>query len=79
MVITVGVLFLLHQLHGGHFYFGATWPVLLIVLGMMHLASSLAPRDGHIEPSVPTGVPPTPAAPPAPTAGTPPGSYSSQG
>ena len=60
VVITVGVLFLLHQVHGGHFYFGNTWPVILIVLGILLLASSMASREGHIEPPAPppSGVPP---------------------
>jgi len=64
IVITIGVLFLLHQLHGGHFYFGNTWPALLVVIGFLLLASSLASRDGHIGTtvSVPPQVPP--AAPP---------------
>ena len=29
VVITVGVLFLLHQVQGGRFSFGNTWPVIL--------------------------------------------------
>jgi hypothetical protein len=59
VVITVGVLFLLHQMHGGHFYFGNTWPVLLLVIGLIQLASALSSREGHVE-NVPTvGAPPT--------------------
>ncbi|MGC2768703.1 MAG: DUF5668 domain-containing protein [Candidatus Acidiferrum sp.] len=64
VLITLGVLFLLHQVRGGHFDFGNTWPVLLMVIGILLLASSLAPRDGHIEPPPPL-VPPPPPAPPA--------------
>lgn len=67
VVITIGVLFLLHQLHGGHFYFGNTWPVILVVIGFLYLASSLASREGHIEPPSAT-LPPT--APPVPPPGT---------
>lgn len=69
VVITVGILFLLHQLRGGVFYFGHTWPIILVVIGAIQLASSLASRQGHIQPApVPGGVPPIPpAAPPPPT------------
>ncbi|MGA2299138.1 MAG: DUF5668 domain-containing protein [Candidatus Acidiferrum sp.] len=69
VLITVGVLFLLHQLHGGYFDFGNTWPVILVVIGLLHLASALAPRDGHIEAQTSTavpGVPPPPAGAPPP-------------
>jgi hypothetical protein len=69
ILITLGVLFLLHQVRGGHFDFGNTWPVLLLVIGILLLASSLAPRDGHIEPPrasviVPPPPPPPPVVPP---------------
>jgi Domain of unknown function (DUF5668) len=68
VLITLGILFLLHQVHGGRFDFGNTWPVLLMVMGLLLLAASLAPRDGHVDPrpSVPPSGPQTlpPAAPP---------------
>jgi LiaI-LiaF-like transmembrane region len=74
IVITIGVLFLLHQTHGGSLDFGNTWPVILVVIGFLYLASSLASRDGHIE-IVSTPVPaPASAPPPSPQ---PP--YSNQG
>lgn len=60
ILITLGILFLLHQVHGGRFDFGITWPVLLLVIGILLLASSLAPRDGHIEPPRPAMPPPVP-------------------
>jgi Domain of unknown function (DUF5668) len=63
ILITLGILFLLHQVRGGHFDFGNTWPVLLLVIGLLLLASSMAPRDGHIEPapdSIRTNAPPPP-------------------
>ena len=63
IVITIGVLFLLHQLLGGHFYFGNTWPVLLVVIGLLHLASSLASRQGHAEPGSALASRVPPAAP----------------
>jgi len=74
IVITIGLLFLLHQVHGGHFYFGNTWPILLLVIGLLQLASALASREGHVEP-VPPPAPP-PAVPPADPQQTP---YGTQG
>jgi len=79
ILITLGVLFLLHQMRGGVFDFGNTWPVLLMVTGLLLLASSLAPRDGHIEPVRPVTAP-TPAPPAVPPTAPPPQApYSSQG
>jgi hypothetical protein len=71
VIVTVGVLFLLQQARGGYFDFGNTYPVILLVIGAILLASSLAPMEGHVSSS---SVPP--AAPPAPgsTTGMPPGS-----
>jgi Domain of unknown function (DUF5668) len=67
VLITLGILFLLHQVRGGRFDFGNTWPVMLVVIGLFLLASAVAPREGHIEappsPPLPPGTPP-PAAPP---------------
>lgn len=70
VLITVGVLFLLHQLHGGYFAFDNTWPVILVVIGMLLLASSFAPREGHIETPTSTAAPGVP--PPPPTGAPPP-------
>ena len=67
VVITVGVLFLLQQMRGGSFEFGNTYPVILIVIGGILLASALAPADGHIS-AGPAATPTTAAAPPAPPA-----------
>jgi hypothetical protein len=67
VVITVGVLFLLQQMQDGNFDFGRTYPVILVVIGAILLASSLAPMDGHI--ATPATLPPTPppsSQPPAP-------------
>jgi len=77
VVITIGVLFLLHQVHGGRFYFGNTWPVILVVMGILLLASSMAPREGHIEPS--PSVPPAPPPPGVPPANPPQTPYLPQG
>jgi hypothetical protein len=67
ILITIGILFLLHQVHGGRLQFDNTWPVILLVIGLILLASSLAPRDGHIDPppqALPPGPPPIPPAVP---------------
>lgn len=79
ILITLGILFLLHQTRGGRFDFGNTWPVLLMVIGVLLLASSLAPREGHIETvrAMPGPPPPPPAMPPA--APPPQAPYSGQG
>jgi hypothetical protein len=65
VIVTVGVLFLLQQMRGGYFDFSNTYPVILVVIGAILLASSLAPMDGHINPTVQQQVPPPPPAPPA--------------
>ncbi len=71
VVVTVGVLFLLDQLRGGYLSFGNTFPVILIVIGVISLASNLAPDDGHISGPVP---PPPPGTTPPPQ-----NPYASQG
>lgn len=64
VVTTIGILFLLSEIGSGYFHIGHTYPVLLIVIGIVLLASALAPMDGHIEsPVAPTG--PVNPAPPA--------------
>lgn len=68
VVITIGVLFLLHQWQGGRFYFGNTWPVILLVIGVLQLATALAPRDGHVDSVVVSNTIPPPAAPQPPVA-----------
>ena len=70
VIVTVGVLFLLQQMRGGYFEFGNTYPVILVVIGAILLASALAPMDGHINANVQPASPPIappPAAPGAPT------------
>jgi hypothetical protein len=62
VVVTVGVLFLIHEIRDGGFAFGNTWPFILIVIGAILLASSLAPMTGHIDH---TSAPPVPPASPA--------------
>ena len=65
VVITVGVLLLLNEVAGGHFYFGNTWPVILIVIGMLHLGSAIASREGHVTAQADAGAPPARSTPPA--------------
>jgi hypothetical protein len=68
VIVTVGILFLLQQMRGGYFDFGNTYPVILVVIGAILLASALAPMDGHISSNVPQQVPPPPPpAAPGPT------------
>ena len=73
VIITVGVLFLLDQMRGGYFDFSNTFPVILIVIGVVSLASALAPMDGHISGTLPPAAPPPPGtaanAPQNPSAG----------
>src|SRR5580692_8512571 len=73
VIVTVGVLFLLAQMRGGFFDFGNTWPVILIVIGLINLASAFASSEGHFSSAafVPPAVPPAAAVPPAPTSQTP--------
>jgi len=65
ILITLGVLFLLDQMRGGYLSFGNTFPVILIVIGIISLASTLAPAEGHIG----GPVPPTPPQPQDPFPG----------
>ena len=67
VVVTVGVLFLLHEIRDGGFNFGNTWPFLLIVTGAILLASSLAPMTGHIDHTSAPPVPPPGTATPSST------------
>ena len=65
VLITIGVLFLLHEVRGSMFDFSNTYPFILIVIGAILLASAMAPMDGHIDSMAapPPGVPQ--AGPPA--------------
>jgi len=74
VIITVGVLFLLQETHSG-IRFGQMWPLILVVIGVISLASALAPMDGHTE--TVANVPPPGQVPPPPPP--PAGTYSSQG
>jgi len=76
VVITLGVLLLLHETAGGRLYFGNTWPVILIVIGLLHLGSATASREGHVGCQPAAAAPPVPPTPPAGSSQTP---YSAQG
>jgi hypothetical protein len=57
VLITLGVLFLIDQytMYG----FGRTWPILLIVIGIVKLAQWNAPTTGHVDVSqIGAGAPP---------------------
>jgi hypothetical protein len=70
VIVTVGVLFLLQQSRGGYFDFGNTYPVILVVIGAILLASSLAPMEGHVSSTaVPPAAPPAPGSVASPTPG----------
>jgi hypothetical protein len=53
ILITIGILFLLGEIRGGNYDFRNTYPVILIVIGLISLASALAPMEGHISSAVP--------------------------
>src|SRR5256885_11832685 len=76
VIITIGILFLLHEARGGYFDFSNTYPFILIVIGAVLLASSLAPITGHLESTTARPVI-SPAGGSAP--GSPPGSITGQG
>jgi len=80
IVVTVGVLFLLQEMRGGYFDFGNTYPVILIVIGLISLASAMASSEGHVSSASPISpaIPPTPGLPPS-SSGTTPTSYPGQG
>jgi hypothetical protein len=76
VVITIGVLFLLQQTRGGSFDFGNTYPLILVVIGAILLASSLAPMEGHVTSEM---APPAAPSGPGASAGSTPGSLPGPG
>jgi len=64
IIITVGVLFLLDQMRGGNFSFGNTYPVILIVIGVISLAAAASSTEGHVSEPVPPAVPGAPGSVP---------------
>jgi hypothetical protein len=72
IVFTVGVLFLLENLHLENLSFGHTWPILLLVIGGVKLLQGSASIEGHNQ-SLAAGsctsggpIPPVPPEPPLP-------------
>jgi hypothetical protein len=61
VIITIGVLFLLHEGRSDAFDFSNTYPFILIVIGAVLLASSMAPMTGHVD----STTAPPPSVPPA--------------
>ncbi len=70
VLITLGVLFLLEELHIHDLDFGRTWPLLLISIGAVLMMQRTASTNGHVQPFF--------AAPPFPTQPTPPTAPASQ-
>jgi len=73
IIVTVGILFLLQEMRGGYFDFSNTYPVIIIVIGLMSLGCALASNEGHVSsaPPMPPVAPPTPGVPPSPSGATP--------
>jgi hypothetical protein len=76
VIVTVGVLFLLSQTRSDAFDFSNTYPFILIVIGAVLLASSMAPITGHVDSTMgrPPSVHPAASVPPVsvpPTTGGP--------
>jgi hypothetical protein len=80
IIVTIGVLFLLAEMRGGFFDFGNTYPVILIVIGLISLASALASSEGHVSSNAPItpAIPPGPGVPPS-TPGAAPTTFPGQG
>lgn len=66
VLITIGTLFLIGEF--SHFDFGRSWPVLLLVIGIVKLLQYTAPIEGHRPTQVYMGAPVV-TPPPAPPAG----------
>ena len=61
VLITLGVLFMLSEF--GVAYFHSTWPILLIVIGLVKVLGGNLDTTGHMDVIAPA----PPGAPPAPT------------
>ena len=71
ILIVLGVMLLLDNLApeiGRQVNFHHTWPLLLIVIGLVKIFQSNAPTDDHVQPDVVTQIaaPPPPPPPPSP-------------
>lgn len=64
LLITLGVLFLLNEFDVA--YFHSTWPIILIVIGLVKVLGGNLDTTGHVDPFAPPPPgPPTPPPPPA--------------
>ena len=79
VVITLGILFLLGQLRGDFFSFWRTYPVLLIVMGLIILASAFASTESHVDSDQVAPTSPVPPYPAAPSGSSTPGPLPGQG
>ncbi len=67
VLITLGILFMLGEFHVASF--GRTWPILLIVIGLVKVLGSSASKEGHVDAPTPEQAwPAPPGTPPAPPA-----------
>ena len=64
MMVTIGALFLLAEFTRWGFH--ETWPLILIVLGLLQVMRHNASTAGHIDPNVPPGPPQNPDVPQVP-------------
>ncbi len=62
VLVTLGVLFLLSELNIA--YFHRTWPILLIVIGLVKVLTPNLDATGHIEATAPAEAPAAGGAPP---------------
>ncbi len=62
VIITVGVLFLLDQTRSGNFSFWNSYPVILIVMGIISLAAAASSTEGHRSTAAPPLTPAVPSA-----------------
>jgi hypothetical protein len=70
VLITLGILFLLQQTNWAWSWgFHRTWPVLLIVIGIVKVLQYTAPTEGHIPRGYVMQAPPIVTPPPVPPAG----------
>jgi hypothetical protein len=53
VLITLGVLFLIGKVSTAY-DFSDLWPVLLIVIGLVKIASAMASTEGHVGPGQPS-------------------------
>ena len=78
IVTTLGILFLLSEFRHGSASIGHTFPILFIVIGIVLLASAVAPKDGHIGSDGVTTPPNAPGPPPPTYTNSYPGPYPGQ-